>query len=461
MRPHGSRPADLLLFAVLCVSRQAPGTGDKAFDLARGLANSVDYPDAKTRRSVAFELARRGDVTLDEWLRSAERAVALPPVPAGNPGPGLEPRSKPAPERGARTWTADLLVEGKTEKTELCVYVPFSLDTSHPAPLLLAFHGTGGNGKQTEPMWRATAEKLGMLVLAPSEAGKNEGYAFSDRERRSALEALRWMRRWYDVDENRIYATGISRGGHLAWDLALRHPDLFAAIAPMIGGPRFNLTGGQNNLRYLDNVLHLPIRDLQGMKDDPGLIANLRLAFDKLAKKKAADAKLVEFPDKGHDFDFGAVDWADFFGSARRNPVPERVVLLAARADEARAYWVEITKLGKDVAENVTPKVEASIWNALDENGKRKLLEEEIEKHTARLEVKTTGPGRFAATGERVAGFRLLLSASMFDPAKPVQVNFNGKFFEKKVKPDPKVLLYDFVERFDRSFLPIAAVDVP
>ena len=107
------------------------------------------------------------------------------------------------------------------------------------------------------------------------------------------------------------------------------------------------------------------------------------------------------------------------------------------------------------------PTVAASTWKGLDENGRRAFLESEVEKRTARLEVKRTAPGRFVATGDRVLGFRLLLAKSMFDPAKPVQVLFAGKLVEKKVVPDAKVLLGEFVERFDQSFLPVAVVDVP
>jgi hypothetical protein len=229
----------------------------------------------------------------------------------------------------------------------------------------------------------------------------------------------------------------------------------------MIGGPRFQLDHGQNNLRFLENVVSLPIRDLQGAKDDPALVGNVRVAFKKLEKLGAKDAKLFEFPELGHSFEFGAVDWKEFFGSAKRNPIPDRVVLLASKVEGARAFWVEITKLDKSVAEDVVPTVVASKWKGLDESGRRDFLEAEVEKRTARLEVNFAGPNRFSATGDRVLGFRLLLAKSMFDPAKPVQILFGGKLVEKKVVPDAKVLLGDFVERFDTSFLPIAAVDVP
>ncbi len=39
----------------------------------------------------------------------------------------------------------------------------------------------------------------------------------------------------FKVDLQRIYLTGLSRGGHGTWYLAYRHPEIFAAIAPICG----------------------------------------------------------------------------------------------------------------------------------------------------------------------------------------------------------------------------------
>jgi predicted peptidase len=40
----------------------------------------------------------------------------------------------------------------------------------------------------------------------------------------------------YDVDESRIYLTGLSMGGYGAWHYALREPTRFAAVVPIAGG---------------------------------------------------------------------------------------------------------------------------------------------------------------------------------------------------------------------------------
>ena len=437
----------MLASLVLATVLQAPSTPAPAAtsdDARAALEAAVDLPDPAARRNAANALAARKDVTLDAWLELARTFGRFD-----------------AQASGFRMEHAALRVLDKVEETELHLYVPAKYDPSKPAPLLLAFHGTGGSGDQAVSFWKDVADALGMVVVGPTEAGKNEGYAFSDRERAAALAALRWARRRFDVDEDRIFATGISRGGHLAWDLALRFPDRFAAIAPMIGSPRFNLTHGQNNLRFLENVVALPIRDLQGSKDDRNMLVNLHEAFAKLAAWKARDAMLIEFPDRGHDFDFDAVDWKEWLGAQKRDALTKRIVRAACEKTEARTAWVELTGLAKDVVEDLKPSVQAKEWNAMDAAAQRKWLEGEVEKHTARLEITCDAPGRFTATSTLVTSFRLLLPRELFDPAKPVVATWNGKKLEKRARPDARVLIQEFVERFDRAFLPVAVVDGP
>jgi len=52
-------------------------------------------------------------------------------------------------------------------------------------------------------------------------------------------EDLLWMLQTtkvnYNVDDNRVYLSGLSYGGFGTWWMASKHPDLFAAIAPVVG----------------------------------------------------------------------------------------------------------------------------------------------------------------------------------------------------------------------------------
>ncbi|MHC5063527.1 MAG: carboxylesterase family protein [Planctomycetota bacterium] len=355
---------------------------------------------------------------------------------------------------GTESFQVALWNGSENEDTEIFVHVPESYAPGAKAPLLMMAHGTGGSGRAQDSRWQHTAEELGMIVVCPSESADNSGYRFSERERETALSAIRWARRRFNIDENRIYLSGISRGGHMCWDLALRYPDLPAAIAPMIGGPRLALQQGQNNLRYLENISRLPIRDLQGSEDDPLLLLNLQLAFDELEAFGSDQAQLIEFPQLAHHFDFSTVDWIEFLGQSRRDPRPKHVIRVAARKGEGRAFWFEALSYRREVREDFRIKVTADEWNRLDEAGQRKLMHRRALERSARAEASQTAPGRFQISSKGLRKFRLLLDANMLDAEGRIEVLVDGKILRRRPKPSKRVLLREFAERFDRSFLP-------
>ena len=412
--------------------------------LAKDLAAAVDLASSTARAAAADVLAARAGVTVDEW-RTAMAAFS----PSGGPS-----------KSGAATEAATLPVLDATESTSIAVYVPTSWPKPGPAGLLLAFHGKGDAGESMATAWAATAEGSGLVIVAPTEAGPNEGYRFSPRERAAGIAALRWARRRFDVDENRVFLTGWSRGGHMAWDVALHRPDLFAAVLPVVGAPRLANQQAENNVRYLENLVDVSIRDLQGSKDDPRVLRNLHLAFDRFAAWKARDAKLIEFPDRGHDADLSAVDWTALFATVKRDPRPPRVVRRTATPGGARAAYAEILAIEGSVAELVAP-IQPAGWAKMSDDAKSAFVEGEIEKKTARLEVVHGAGNRFEAKSTGVARWRLLLDDKLIDPSKPVAVVWNGRTITRPVAPSKTVLLRDFVERFDRTYLPTIEVAVP
>jgi hypothetical protein len=230
----------------------------------------------------------------------------------------------------------------------------------------------------------------------------------------------------------------------------------------MIGGTRLHTGAGQNNMRYLENIAHMPVRDLQGSKDDPNLVRNLRLAFEKLKQMNAVDAELIEFPELGHSFKLSAVNWGEFWGAARREPLPSRVVRMVAAKNptERRAFWLEVLATTKQVQENFRIKVTPEEYKRWEKKGKHLLLIQEAEKHTGRVEASMIGTGRFKVKARYVRKVRILLTGKMFERGKPVEVTFNGR--KRKATPlcSKRVLVPEFAERFDRTFLPVAKVDV-
>ncbi len=132
------------------------------------------------------------------------------------------------------------------------VHVPKKYDAGHPAPVIVVFHGGGGN---PESMIRLTglntkSEEAGFIVVYPYGSGVFEdhlltfngggccGYAMENGVddvgfTRALLDDLAKV---VNVDTNRVFATGLSNGGIMAYYLASELSDRIAAIAP-VGGP--------------------------------------------------------------------------------------------------------------------------------------------------------------------------------------------------------------------------------
>lgn len=138
-----------------------------------------------------------------------------------------------------------LEIDGVTRSYYL--HVPPALPAA-PAPLVLVFHGGGGNGPGTERLTRFTplADREGFLVAFPEGLGKNwnDGREFtSSRAHRDHVDDVGFVTalidaigRTHAVDPRRVYATGISNGAIFSHYLAAHLSARIAAIAPVVGG---------------------------------------------------------------------------------------------------------------------------------------------------------------------------------------------------------------------------------
>lgn len=131
------------------------------------------------------------------------------------------------------------------------VHVPPKHDPKKPTPVVLAFHGGGSNAEQMVKFCglNDTADKHGFIVVYPSGTGRLDklltfnggnccGYAMTNK-----IDDVAFTRALLDdlgkvtkVDQKRIFATGMSNGGIMAYKLASELSDRIAAIAP-VGGP--------------------------------------------------------------------------------------------------------------------------------------------------------------------------------------------------------------------------------
>lgn len=118
---------------------------------------------------------------------------------------------------------------------EYLQYIPKSVDvtsTTQKYPLVLVFHGNGQNidGYMHLMDWPVVGDKHGFITVGVSAPGQPGGLGHPSNE--SVLELVDALSAKYPIDTTRIYSTGYSMGGMKSWELGMKNPECFAAIAP-------------------------------------------------------------------------------------------------------------------------------------------------------------------------------------------------------------------------------------
>lgn len=147
----------------------------------------------------------------------------------------------------APTTTRTVTVNGRTRRYEM--HVPRTVDPDAPNPVVLAFHGGGGNPESMMRLSRLNrkADEEGFIAVYPYGSGPRKDRFLSWNggnccayAQRQDVDDVAFVRALLDdlsatvsVDSNRVYATGISNGGILTYRLAEALSPQIAAIAPV------------------------------------------------------------------------------------------------------------------------------------------------------------------------------------------------------------------------------------
>ncbi len=145
----------------------------------------------------------------------------------------------------------DLSLQVGSKTRTLLVHLPPAFLERGPLPVLLAFHGGGGSarGFQKYAGLDAVADREGFVVVYPDgtgplgrwlltwNAGGCCGRAQKDRidDVGFVFRLLADLARDLPLDHTRVYATGHSNGGMMAYRLAAEAAERIAAIAPVAG----------------------------------------------------------------------------------------------------------------------------------------------------------------------------------------------------------------------------------
>lgn len=131
----------------------------------------------------------------------------------------------------------------KADAERLAIYVPSNVDCKQPRPLIVAFHGRGENQRYFLNTWKAAAERLGAIVVAPRgvRPGGNKLTNVWEQPRAArgndidlaacrkiTDEAIAAARAKCKIDEKQIVLAGYSQGGAVALALLADEPARYA-----------------------------------------------------------------------------------------------------------------------------------------------------------------------------------------------------------------------------------------
>lgn len=164
---------------------------------------------------------------------------------------------------------------GRTRTYE--VHLPPQYDGKTPLPVVLNFHGGGGNAEvqRRQSQMDRTADKYGFIVVYPEgTAGLGRMYTWNagiccGYAQKWNIDDVGFVRallddlpKHYKVDSNRVYATGMSNGAMMCYRLACELSDRITAICGVassmgVDGPRPSRP--------------VPIMQIHGLKDPNSL----------------------------------------------------------------------------------------------------------------------------------------------------------------------------------------------
>jgi predicted peptidase len=175
-------------------------------------------------------------------------AVLLFSQCAAGPGSsGTQPTARGTVKTGQHPQESNVsfrLPDGSSHALQIkyLLYLPeaYGRDPQKKWPLILFLHGRGERGNDLQLLTRHPLPEMlvdntsfPFVVVSPQLSLESGGWQDTVDALDAFLDTIQGM---YSVDASRVYVTGLSMGGFGTWQLAMKHPRRFAAIAPIAGG---------------------------------------------------------------------------------------------------------------------------------------------------------------------------------------------------------------------------------
>jgi dienelactone hydrolase len=298
-------------------------------------------------------------------------------------------------------------------------YLPGGYAASNRWPMVLQLHGFNPANPEYWDWWSADnrhgpetefAGHQGVVYIEPHGRGNVQYQAFGDAD---IMRCMKEARTLLAIDENRIYLTGDSMGGWGTWNVSTRHPELFAAIAPIFGGVDYHsqmsdeaaarLTPAEKFIQekgsswaMADGLINTPVFVHHGDADAAVNVEWSRWGV-RLMQRWGYDIRYREYPGKIHE----ALQWnnglmnIDWMLRHVRDPDPRKVRIRSAELRNAQAWWARVQQSARPLAFML---VDAEV----------------MDRNLIRLDT------------DNVVDVVLTPSAKLVDLSRPVRVVWNG-----------------------------------
>jgi pimeloyl-ACP methyl ester carboxylesterase len=338
------------------------------------------------------------------------------------------------------------------------VWIPSPYDPNVPHPVVIHLHGYGGRASNSFTSFQANWANAHGWILVNAD-GRRESTNYDHVGELDLYDAIADLKaRGYNVDDDRLYLTGCSMGGHGAYREGFRHPDRWAAVAPAAGWtdyrnfypqyyehasnmgrasyfqspPPYNILAPYyvdpareplletaSSLWQVENARWLWIRIGYGTNDTTNPTMNAENVIAKMNEFGYTDRLLVsKVVGGGHCSGYDLTAIYNFFLGKTRVVDPPEVVYTTNSLQYNKAYWVQLDRF-----------LESNKW--------------------ARLQAKIVEPNTIEVETDYLAQFTLFLNSNLVDMNSPVEVTIDG-LGTLMVTPAPSVTFYAVLDGANR-----------
>lgn len=343
------------------------------------------------------------------------------------------------------------------------VDVPADYDPATPIPLRVSLHG--GVGREAPAPGDEPARGLSNrtqagkeIVIHPRAWSTSAWWRPAQVDNILALVAR--AKREYNVDESRIYVTGISDGGTGVYYLAMREATIWSSCVPLNGHPLViaNPQTGADGQLYSGNLANCPLYIVNGGKDRLYPAASVSPIID-LFKRAAVPLTWQVYPDGEHNVNWWPEERPRVQAFLAAHPRPAHPATISWETERTDRYnrfrWLVIDRLGRRGSDVALDDVNtyrqgmrtAELFDRAQPSGRV-----DATRKANVYEVRTRGVQQLTlllpAAGPGMA------SPDAMDFSKPVRVNVNGRtVHDAVVAKDLAALLKWSAKDNDRTML--------